>query len=534
MIKRILKLILPFLFFFIIIAGTESKAQSLPDYKERAFPFLADSLLQQSMLPSVTEGSIDENEYIVGPGDNIFISISGIRETVFNLVINHEGMLYIPKVGGVDLRNNSLARAKEKIYDALNRYYKNVDLFVSLSDIRKIKVSLLGDVNIPATHILSANSRLLDVITRPAGLTPTSNFRNILIVSRDGKEQHFDLLKFLRFGDLANNPFLKEGDRVIVDKIDKTVSIMGTVKFQGTYEFVEGETAKQLIDLAGGFLQTAKTDTIELIRFCEMGKVQKSYYYSLNQIINEDILLQAQDRILVKEIPDYLVDRFIKIEGYVYFPGWYKIVKGKTTLSSIIEEAGGFREEASLIDAKVFSTEGDKAEDPEFERLKLMLRADMTDDEYDYFKARSRQRVGRVVVDFVRLFEIGDKSEDIILRKGDLIEIPEVKNYITLLGQVLNPGKVIFKENYSIKDYIELAGGFGWRALERDVRVIKGNTGEWIDADDVDRLEPGDTIWIPEDPPGPKFWEVFTTALQIVGQVASIVAVTVAIIVASR
>jgi len=47
------------------------------------------------------------------------------------------------------------------------------------------------------------------------------------------------------------------------------------------------------------------------------------------------------------------------------------------------------------------------------------------------------------------------------------------------------------------------------------VRVVKANTGEWIDADDIDKLEPGDTIWILENPPGPKFWDVFTTSLSV-------------------
>jgi len=51
----------------------------------------------------------------------------------------------------------------------------------------------------------------------------------------------------------------------------------------------------------------------------------------------------------------------------------------------------------------------------------------MTDDEYDYFKSRSRQRAGRVVVDFEKLFKGNDLGEDIILRRGDEIFIPEKK-----------------------------------------------------------------------------------------------------------
>lgn len=163
-----------------------------------------------------------------------------------------------------------------------------------------------------------------------------------------------------------------------------------------------------------------------------------------------------------------------------------------------------------------------------------MQRADMTDDEYDYFKAKSRMRQGKAVVDFNALFIMGDKSEDVILKRGDVIEVPEAKDYVILLGQVVDPGNISYQPGLTVDDYINLAGGFGWRAEEGDVRVIKANTGEWVNADDVDSLKPGDTIWIPENPPGPKFWTVFTTSLTIFGQVASIIAATVAIIVASR
>src|SRR5204862_436133 len=156
----------------------------------------------------------------------------------------------------------------------------------------------------------------------------------------------------------------------------------------------------------------------------------------------------------------------------------------------------------------------------------------MSDDEYSYFKAKSRQHTGAVVVDFVRLFDENDMSENIVLRKSDVIVIPEKKDYIIMLGQLVNPGKVIYDSTLSVNDYIKLAGGFGWRAENNDVRVIKAKTGEWIEADEVEQLEPGDTIWVPEEPPSPEFWVVFTDVLTILAQLAAIVAASAAVIVA--
>jgi len=515
--------------------------QELPNYPERTFQGEKDSLkikpekdVKDFYTIEATEGSIDPDEYHVGPGDKIFISISGVLEVVHNLVIDQEGWLYIPKVGAIDLKNLTLTEAREKTINKLNKYYKNVEIFISLVDFRKIKVSLAGDVIRPSLYVLSANSRLMDLITTSYGLSKTANLRNINVASKDGTNKQYDLLGFLRFGDYDKNPMLREGDVVIVDRVDDLVKISGMIKYPAVYEFIEGESVSDLIDLAGGLLSKAKTDTIEIISFDPSGKKQVSDYFSYDELKNSNVKLKKQDHVVIRKIPDYYEDNYVKLEGFIKYPGWYKIVKDQTTLVEIIEEAGGFRKEASLTEANLKRTMNSEEKDPEYERLKLIEPADMTEDEYDYFKSKSRQTSGRVVIDFVDLFINNNLNENIVLRKSDIITIPEQKDYIIMLGQFVNPGKIIYDPNLTIKDYIALAEGFGWRALEGEVRVIKATTGEWIDADDEVKLEPGDTIWVPEDPPGPKFWEVFMDGLQIVAQLAAIIAATAAIVIATR
>jgi protein involved in polysaccharide export with SLBB domain len=525
-------------FLITVIFNPNLSAQIFPDYKERSFEDFSDSLLLDNRLSRLemgaTEGSIDPNEYIVGPGDKLFISIRGVEELSFTLPVNQEGLIYIPKVGGVDLKDRTLAEAKENIEDFIYKYYRNVDVFISLVDFRNIRVSLVGNVKKPSSYALPGNSRLLDLISASFGLSETANFRNIAVKDRKGNEASCDLMKFFRFGDRLQNPLLREGDIVVIDKVDKIVSINGQIKFPGAYEFVEGETVYDLIKIAGGILSRAREDSIELVRFEANGKDQKSFYYSLDQLKNGQIKLSFGDLVLIRELTDYFIDKAVKIEGFVNYPGYYKIVEGKTTLSEIIKEAGGFRENASLTEASLVRTKGISGEDPEFERLKIIPRENMTEDEYDYFKAKSRQHIGKVVVDFHELFVYNNLSEDVTLKREDLITVPEARNYIILLGQVVNPGNVIYKEGLTVDDYIQLAGGFGWRAVEGDVRVIKAKTKELIDADEVDSLEPGDMIWVPEEIPGPKFWEVFTTTLTVLGQIAAVIAASVAVIVATR
>jgi protein involved in polysaccharide export with SLBB domain len=520
---------------FIVAVGS-AIAQDLPNYSERVFQQELDSLRETSSVFSTgaSEGSIDANEYHVGPGDKLFISISGVREFIYNLSINQEGWLYIPQVGGVDLNNLTMAQARAEIEKSVNRYYKDVSIFISLVDFRQIRVSLVGDVVKPSNFVLAANSRLMDLFSISAGLNETANIRNIKIISKEDSVNYYDLLSFLRFGNFDSNPLLREGDVVLVDRVDQIVTLRGLVKYPGIYEYNENESVYELIELAGGFLSKAKKDTIELVRFYNEGSSQKSEFYSTELLKQNNIALNNKDHIIVREIPEYYVEYFVKIDGFVKYPGYYKIIKDETTLTEIIEQAGGFLDEASLTEAILTRNIEKEKEDAEFERLKLMNTADMTEDEYDYFKARSRERSGRVIVDFDRLFNQNVQNENVILKKGDIITIPEVKNYITMLGQLVNPGNVVYNPSLKVVDYIDLAGGFGWRAQEGEVRVIKAKSGEWIYADQVEKLDPGDAIWVPEEPPATDFWEVFMTTLQVLGQVAAIVAATAAIIIATR
>ena len=521
-------------FTFILLLCAPVFAQILPTYPERSVTSLSETSFSQFNSMQASEGFIDPVEYMIGPGDNIFISISGIEEGIFNLLVNHEGFIYIPRVGVVDVRNKNLDETKKAIESKLNENYKNVDIYIGLGEVRKIKISLVGNVNKPSTFILTSNSRLLDLINSSNGLNSLSDIRNIKINSKDGSSRNCDYLAFLRLGDFKQNPYLKDGDVIIVDKVDKTILINGQVKYPATYEYRTGETLKDFIELAGGLLYKARTDSIEIVSFSEDGKSQSSRYYSYDFINSNSINLKYGDQVIIRELSEYYDEQWVNIRGQVKYPGLYKIVKNKTTLYEIINQAGGFLEDASLVDATLYRISADTTLDPEFERIRLIPRVDMTDDEYDYLKAKSRQRHGKVVVDFRALFRENQLSEDLILKRKDVINIPERKNYITLIGQVVNPGNIIYDKNLTVNDYIQLAGGFSWRAIENDVRVIKVNTGEWVDAEDIEKLDPGDTIWILEDPPGPKFWDVFTTSLTILGQVAAIVAASVAVIIATR
>src|SRR4030066_716112 len=117
----VVKRIVQFLFF--VVLPEFPIAKTIPDYKERDFQSSRDSI-KRIIEPGIGEAAVDPDEYKVGPGENIFISISGIEETNFNLFVNIENYLFIPKVGGINLRGLTLTQAKEKIKSTLEKYYR--------------------------------------------------------------------------------------------------------------------------------------------------------------------------------------------------------------------------------------------------------------------------------------------------------------------------------------------------------------------------------------------------------------------------
>ncbi len=515
-----------------------SLAQLNPSYSGRANLFSYDSTRQffaSSQFVTTADGILDADEYYVGPGDKLLFIISGVNPITFSSIIDYEGNVFIDQVGIISVKDLTLSKAREKIKDQLKIFFKSGKIDITLTEFKKIKVSLIGNVVKPYTYNLNGNTRLLELVMNSYGVFSNSDMRNIEIKDNLGNTQSFDLTKYMRLGEKLQNPFLREGSIVNIKRVDKTVVVFGNVVYQGTYEYREGETVADLIKLCGGLEYKARKDSIEQIQFVNNTKETKINYFSYDEINNGNILLKPGDKIVVREKPEFMIDRFVRVSGFVNSPGYYRIEKDKTTLKDlIINQVGGFREKASLKDAYVLRTHSEEKPDLEFLRLKNLQRADMSDVEYDYLKAMTRHEKGKMVVDFEKLFLLGDQKENIILKEGDEIYVPEAVNYVTVVGQAVKPGNIIFDPKLTVDDYIRLSGGFAWRAIEGEVRVIKANTKEWIDADEVGELQPGDIIWIPEDPPPPKFWDVFKDTMLIVGQVAALITAVVAVIISAR
>ncbi|HDK35497.1 MAG TPA: hypothetical protein ENG82_01225, partial [Bacteroidetes bacterium] len=396
---------------------------------------------------------------------------------------------------------------------------------LTLKSVRTFRVHVTGEIRHPGVVIIPAIDRVSDAINMAGGLTKKSSLRNIEIIGKDNLNHRVDLLAYKRLGNLQANPFLRDGDIIFVPVASHRVSVLGAILRPGDFECLPGESVANVIRLAGGLAPDAAADSIEVARFRPDGVTIRRYYITTSDSSAPNFWKNFQvvpdDRIYVRKMQLWHKKRSVRITGEVNYPGQYPINEGKMRLRDLIEKAGGFTPEASLIEAKLIRSSRETRRDLEYERLKKMQISDMTEMEYDYYKLKSREIPGRMSVDFVRLFLSDDSTQNVVLRSGDLIEIPRNKHFVRVSGQVLFPGNVEYHPNWKIKDYIRHTGGFNWNARKSKIRVIRARSGEWLKPKQVKRLEPGDIIWIPEKPVR-DYWKLFREIMLAAAQAATV------------
>ena len=491
------------------------------------------------------ENVVNPDLYFVGPSDVINVNIWISPPINFVLTVTPEGTLIVPTVGEIAVADLTLAQAKKKIINETRKKYITAEITATLLQPRPIIVSVSGNVVNEGLYTLSAIDRASRAIEEANKLSPTQlqlkggwlvesilksvSMRNVILKRKDGSLYRIDLVKFLATKEDRWNPYLREGDVIIVPKRDQfknVIGIYGEVNAPGRYEYVEGDSILDALKIGQGFTRLAYQDSIELYRYFPDGRFASITIFDYDGILSgrlENIALQPGDRIVVKGKSEQREDYRVEIEGEIKYPGIYPITKNQTKLSEIIQRAGGFTEFVSLKTAHVIR-QSIRPEELSIERLMSLRGGTSPDDSADYIlETDLRLRKEIVNVDFERLFEHHDDSQDIILQSEDKIVIPSVKQTVYVFGQVVTPGHVSFREGASIDYYIKMAGGFTERARKGDVKIIKGKTKQWLDPDET-TIEEGDYVWIPKEPE-----RTFAYYMNVASQSASVLSMIIGI-----
>ena len=194
------------------------------------------------------------------------------------------------------------------------------------------------------------------------------------------------------------NPFLNEGDRVFIRKVNEIISIDGAIQYPGIIDHSPNDSLHKIIKLSGGLCRGADSSKIIVKRFVNdldsLVEYKCSYYDST--VYRFKIL--KDDRIFVLSKPLYRIHRSVSVLGEVANPGKYPIQKN-TTLKEVINLAGGFTDDADLLRSRLIRTVDDFTGDREFERLQKIPSEHLSPLDKSYIATRlnsvSRRRPSR-------------------------------------------------------------------------------------------------------------------------------------------
>lgn len=463
-------------------------------------------------------GPVDDRQYVTGPGDRLSIVLWGKSTVTHTATITPEGELILPGVAPISVGGMALFEAKREIIRTFGEIYRNVEISVSLSGLRTVRISVLGNVVAPGEYTGTALDLAGEMIERAGGLGEGASTRNISIRRTDGEEALVDLIRYRNAGDMLANPPILDGDVVFVPQAVSYVHINGAVAWPGSYELGPDDTLASLLEIAGGFARGAVRDTVFLHRFVD-SKTTRAVAVDMADAPSLGLSLADGDQVYVRSEHEWREARSVLVEGEVLHPGPYGINEGADRLSDILSRAGGPTDRASLRDARIVRSVIEDDPDREFKRLGSLAVDEMAETELAYWKSRMRDEPGSVIADFGRALS-GDVTHDVLLLNGDTIIVPRMSHTVKVGGHVANPGRVPYVPGERYSFYVKSAGGFESGARTNAIKVIRSASGEWVPAGRAGSLEPGDEVWVPERREG-AFWRMLREVAVFAASIAT-------------
>jgi len=416
-----------------------SKNQTLQDkltpepFKRELRQFGYDFFKNSAQLLDAMDNLPVGDNYVMGPGDSLNLSIWGSINARYSLTVDRNGEVMIPKVGVVKVWGLSYEKAKEAIEKIVSRYFKNYDMNISLGKLRSIQVFVVGEVELPGSYPISTLATVVNALSAAGGPTRNGSLRAIKL-ARNGKPAvDIDLYDIFLSGDRSKDIRLQNGDTIFVPVIGPVVAVAGEVKRPAIYETKGTPSLADVIRMAGGITASGFTGRIQIERFSgNNSKVVLDYEPQDGNLDNVTAGIRIQDRDMVKIFPVHeAVRQVVSLAGNIVRPGQYQFRKGMH-VRDVIPVFADLLPESYL-------------ESAEITRLAMP----------DYHKE---------ILNFnLRKALEGDETENIALQEQDTIKVfsrweMQEKPSVIINGFVVNPGKYDFHPGMTVRDLVSASG----------------------------------------------------------------------------
>ncbi len=399
------------------------------DLKQFGYDFFKNS---STMLQTVENAPVG-NDYVIGPGDTLQIDIWGSIDARYQVAVDRNGEITIPKVGVVKVWGLSYGQAKEAINKAIGRYFKGYNLNITLGKLRTIQVFVVGAVENPGVYSVSSLATVINALSTAGGPSKNGSLRDIRLLKGGKVTEHIDLYDIFLSGDRSKDIRLENGDTIFVPVIGRVAAVAGEVKRPGIYELKDGVTLTQVLAMAGGITAAGNTGRIQVERFeGNSGRVILDYQLKEGKAEKnlDDVIIQDRDMVKVFPVSQFM-RQVVKLTGNVINPGEYEFKPGMR-VSDLIH---GF---SSILPDSY-------TEAAEITRLVL---PDRHREVVTFNLAKALQ---------------GDEKENLLLQEQDTVHVfsrwsMQERPVVSITGQVVSPGTYDYYPHMTIRDLIAASG----------------------------------------------------------------------------
>ena len=378
-------------------------------------------------------------------------------------------------------------------------------------------VELKGAVYRPGMYQMGGRITTVRELIEAAEGTMGDAFLNRAVLHR--KREDFSLevisvnVKGIMDGTVSDIS-LKNEDVLMIPSIhdireERVLAIHGEVLFPGTYVYAANTTLEDLILQAGGLKEAASIVRVDVARRIKDAKATKdrnetaeTYNFSLRDGFVVDgeagFILEPYDEVYVRRSPGYQEQQNLKVEGEVLFPGTYVLAKKNYRLSELIEAVGGLTHEAYVKGARLER----QMTMEEQVRMKAALRASKLGGkdsiDIDKLDLSTTYSVG---IELDKALENPGSEQDVVLREGDRLVVPQYVNTVKINGEVMYPNTVSYLKGKKLKHYIEQSGGYSSNAKKSQTYIVYMNgTIARAKGGGKDLIQPGCEIIVPTKP----------------------------------
>lgn len=258
--------------------------------------------------------------YIIGPGDELRLQISGQVNSQFAVTVDRTGSIALPEVGTVHVAGLPFGQLTNFLRQQLGTMYRNFNLNVQMGSLRTIQVFVVGQARQPGSYSISSLSTLLNALFVSGGPTAQGSLRNIQVRRGGETITHFDLYDLLLHGDKSHDISLSTGDVIFIPTVGPQVAVLGSISTPAIYE-LKGETSTvpEVLRLAGGETNVAATAAVRL---------ERVYEHTMRDIVDVPSPMTSAEVVRDGDILSVasIVDRFrnaVTLRGNVANPGRY-------------------------------------------------------------------------------------------------------------------------------------------------------------------------------------------------------------------